>query len=319
MTDGSENVLVTGGAGVIGSNLVRELAKLDNQSTIVILDDFSSGFRNNLSGLANTILIEGDIGDSTSLEEAFSYKPRKVFHLAALFANQNSVDFPVKDLRTNGEGTIKVLEHCVKANVDRIVYTSSSCVYGNLADMTEPRTGNLDTPYAITKLLGEQYMEFFSEHYGLETVSARLFNTYGPFDFPGEYRSVVPNFFRLAMDKRPLTVHGNGKSIRSYTFVSDTVRGLIKSMYNLRLETHKSCVINIGNDTPVSSIELAQKINRITGNPAGIEHTPQRSWDKVYSRLPNLEKMSTELNWRPQVEIDEGLRIYKDWYNEHIL
>ena len=126
-----------------------------------------------------------------------AFKPNKVYHLAALFANQNSIDHPNRDLSVNGGGLINVLNGCVKNSVKRVVYTSSSCVYGNLEYMIEGKEGQLVTPYAITKLLGEQYLEYYSRQYGIEALSARLFNAYGPFDYPGLYRSVIPNFSRM--------------------------------------------------------------------------------------------------------------------------
>ena len=165
-------VLITGGAGAIGSNLIRSLMSSGSTSKIIVVDDLSSGRLSNVYGL-DIEFIELDISDAFSLEKAFSYKPNKVYHLAALFANQNSIDHPERDLSVNGGGLINVLNECVKNDIKRVVYTSSSCVYGNIKMMNEGRVGQLDTPYAITKLLGEKYLEYYSRQFGIEAISVR--------------------------------------------------------------------------------------------------------------------------------------------------
>ena len=158
-------------------------------------------------------------------------KPERVFHLAALFANQNSVEHPDRDLTVNGLGVVKVLEHAQRAGVAKVLYTSSSCVYGNKAVMRETDIDfKPDTPYAITKLLGEQYCRFWSEFHKLDTVMVRLFNTYGPGEHPGRYRNVIPNFMKLAMAGEALADHGTGEETRDFNFVADTVAGMILAM-----------------------------------------------------------------------------------------
>ena len=192
------SILVTGGAGAIGSNLVASLLKEGHK--VIVLDDLSSGHKRNISEAA--VFFQGSILNEELLEEVFqNAKIDYVLHLAALFANQNSVDHPTLDLSVNGLGTLNILEKSLKYGVQKVVYTSSSCVYGNDPIMNEdkPLNGILDTPYAITKLLGEQYCKFFSKCNGLNTVIVRLFNCYGPGEIPGKYRNAIPNFFSTAL------------------------------------------------------------------------------------------------------------------------
>ncbi len=246
------------------------------------------------------------------LSLAFSYSPSHVYHLAALFANQNSVDNPLDDLDTNGKATLMLLKYCVKHNVEKIIYTSSSCVYGNIPDrMLEDTIGNLETPYAITKLLGEQYLSFYADQYGLESVAIRVFNTFGPFDYPGVYRSVVPNFFQTALDGESLAVYGDGESLRCYMYIDDLVQGLIKSM-KVKL-SEKFAIINLGSDFPVSSFELGVMINDIANNKSEIKMVADRNWDKIKSRVPDLKKSSQLLGWNSNIKLYNGLVMYHKW------
>jgi UDP-glucose 4-epimerase len=304
-------VLVTGGAGAIGANLVRALINSGTTSKIVVVDDLSSGRLSNLESL-DIEFIKLDISDATAVEKVFSFKPNKVYHLAALFANQNSIDHPNRDLSVNGGGLINVLNGCVKNSVKRVVYTSSSCVYGNLEYMIEGKEGQLDTPYAITKLLGEQYLEYYSRQYGIEALSARLFNSYGPFDYPGLYRSVIPNFFQDALLGKPLKIYGDGGAVRTYAHVEDLIHGLIGLMNNAPYKgSHE--IVNLGSEEAVTSSSLALMINDITNNKSGVYHEPNRDWDHVHSRIPILDKARELIQYSPEIKIEEGLQNYHQW------
>jgi len=304
-------VLITGGAGAIGANLVRALIDSGSTSKLVVVDDFSSGRLSNVDSL-DIEFIKLDISDASVLEKAFSYKPNKVYHLAALFANQNSIDHPARDLSVNGGGLINVLNECVKNDIKRVVYTSSSCVYGNIALMNEGKIGQLDTPYAITKLLGEKYLEYYSRQFGIEAISARVFNTYGPYDYPGLYRSVIPNFFQDALLGKPLKVYGDGSAVRTYTYVEDLVSGLIGLMNNTQYKGSHD-IVNLGSEEAVSSVNLALMINEITNNKSEIYYEPNRDWDHVHSRVPILDKARELFQYSPRVNITEGLEKYHHW------
>jgi len=191
-------VLVTGGAGSIGTNLVKTLNSLETKK-IIVLDDLSSSYEWNVPIGPKIAFIRGSILDDERMKQAFSDKPSIVFHLAAHFANQNSVDNPEVDLMVNGIGMLKVLEHSRKVGVDRFVYASSGCgLYGSDSKIPFEEhdvSTKLCTPYQITKMLGELYTNYFHDLYGLPIVNARLFNSYGPGEAPGKYRNVIPNFF----------------------------------------------------------------------------------------------------------------------------
>ena len=225
-----KTVLVTGGAGAIGGNLVRRLNELDTKK-IVILDDLSSSYEWNIPRGPKIQFIKGDILDEEKLKWAFKGRPEIVYHLAAHFANQNSVDNPETDLMVNGMGTLKVLEHAHLVNVERFVYASSGCgIYGagcQIPFREETVSMMLYTPYQVTKMLGELYTNYFYNLYEMPIVNARFFNSYGPGEAPGKYRNVIPNFFFWAMSKKPLPITGTGEETRDFTYVGDIVNGLL--------------------------------------------------------------------------------------------
>ena len=313
----NKTILVTGGAGAIGSNLVNTI--IDNCEKLIILDDFSSGHSDNLEYLNSekVHIVDGDICVQSVIDKAFSYGINQVYHLAVNFANQNSVDNPEKDLDVNGRGIIKILDACVKNNVKKFLLTSSSCVYKPGDDkFVEDGEIELTTPYAITKLLSEHYVKFFNNFHGLPVVTVRLFNSYGPGDIPGRFRSVVPNFLHSAVNGEALNITGDGSETRPFTYVLDIVNGIILSMDNSSDDTDGNLVYNIGNDNSITILELAEKINHITGNKAGINFLPKRDWDKVPNRAVNNEKAKKEIGFDIKYDVDAGLRLNYEWFKK---
>ncbi len=300
--------LVTGGAGAIGGTLVARLVR--DGWDVLVVDDLSSGRRENLpSGIP--FFWKGSITDEALLDEIFDQKPQVIFHLAAHFANQNSVEHPLADLDTNTRGTLMLLERALKSGVQRFVYASSSCVYGSAAEMTEDVIGmELDTPYAISKMAGERYVRFFGHHYGLGTVSLRYFNSYGPGDLPGPYRNVIPNFFARALRGQALVITGTGEETRDFTYVSDTVEATIRAGVQ---PLDPGEVLNIGGGRPTEILTLAQKINALTKNSAGIEYKPRRGWDGIPHRRANVKKMASLLGYTPSTTLDDGLNQTYRW------
>jgi nucleoside-diphosphate-sugar epimerase len=302
-----ERVLVTGGAGFIGSHLVAAL--LEHDTEVVILDDLSSGRRDLVP--EGVEFIEGSVADEGALAQAFAVAPDRVAHLAALFANQNSVDHPVLDIRTNAEGTVRVLEASVKAGVRKVLNVSSSCVYGNKEVMREDdRDLLLDTPYAISKLAGEHYAQYWATHWDLDVVSVRPFNAYGPHEWPGRYRNVVPNFFALALAGEPLTITGTGEETRDFTYVADTAAGMLAALMG---DSTPGDVFNLGSGRETRIIEIAARINELAGNDAGMTFVPRRSWDHVTRRVSDIDKARAVLGWEPVVDLDEGLALTHAW------
>lgn len=310
---GRASAIVTGGAGAIGNNLVRELIRIGVD--VVVIDDFSSGRLENLSDLEGVIhIIEGDIADPSILKRAFDRPVDYVFHLAALFANQNSVEHPVKDLHTNGLGTLRLLEKAVEFNVRRFIFASSSCVYGRCNEViSEKMEMAPDTPYAITKVLGEQYTHFFGINKGLSTVVIRYFNSYGPGELSGPFRNVIPNFFALAAEGKALPITGTGLETRDFTFVGDIVRGTMLAAVCPEVDGE---VFNLGTGKETRINTLAEKINQITGNESGTVQVNKRTWDQVNRRKACIKKARTLLDYEPIISIDEGLQCYWSWYRK---
>jgi len=313
-----KRILVTGGAGFIGSNLVKKLLQY-NIEKIIIIDNLSSGSAWLLPESEKIKLYTGSILNDEVLRRAFSEKPDIVYHLAAHFANQNSIDHPETDLLVNGLGTLKVFEYSHIAGVERVVFAGSGCsVYGHDAPLPYredmPPTLHYDTPYQIHKLLGELYAYWMYDYYGLSITVVRYFNVYGPGEVPGKYRNVIPNFIYWAMKRKPLPITGTGEETRDFTYVEDAVDA------TLRATVVKEAIgeaFNIASGKEVKIIELAKMINELTGNPAGVVFKPRRDWDRSIRRRASIEKARKILGYEPKVEFKEGLRRTVQWFKEN--
>jgi len=310
-------ILVTGGAGAIGSNLTRVLAK-GGARLVIVLDDFSSSRAWNVPSLPNVLLVEGSVLDEIALKRVFNEGIDYVFHLAAFFANQNSVDYPERDLAVNGLGILKVLEYARLCGVERFVYSSSGCaIYPPDAPLPlteETITLKLGSPYQITKMLGELYCNYFHAQYGLKVVKARFFNSFGPGEVPGRYRNVIPNFIYWALKGEPLPITGSGKETRDFTYVGDIVRGLLAAAGT---ESAVGESFNLGSGEETRVIDLAEMINRKTGNPAGIRHLPRRRWDHKERLLASIEKAGSLIGYRPATSFEDGIDATIAWFREH--
>jgi len=306
-----DHVLVTGGAGAIGSNLVNRLAS-DPARRITVLDNLSSGRVENILPADNVRFIKGGVESDEDLDLAFESPPETVFHLAANFANQNSVDFPQRDLIANGVGTLKLLVRASRHGVRRFVYTSSSCVYGNRPEplSEQCREFSLDTPYAITKLLGEDYCRFFHEQRGLPTVILRYFNVYGPNEYPGKYRNVVANFMYRAMRNEDLVITGTGEETRDFNYVDDTVRATLLAGES---EAAVGRILNVASGREHRVGDVAELIRRLTGSASRIVHRERRSWDSVVRRVADVRMAKAVLGYEAQTDLKAGLAKYRDW------
>jgi UDP-glucose 4-epimerase len=306
-------VLITGGAGCVGSNLTKGLIKV-GAARIIILDDLSAAARWNIPADPAVFFIQGSILDEEALKRAFAPGIDYVFHLAAHFANQNSVDNPETDLSVNGQGTIKVLQYSHLTKVKRVVFASSGCsVYGSKAPLPLKEdfvSLHLDTPYQITKLLGELYCNFFHNFYGLPVAIARYFNVFGPGEIPGAYRNVIPNFIWWALQKKPLPITGTGEETRDFTFVDDIVDG------TLRLGVVPEAVgdaFNLASETETRVIDIANIVNKLTGNTGGVKMVPRRDWDQITRRRASIEKAGRILGYKPSMDMEGGIRQVYDW------
>ena len=311
-----QTVLVTGGAGAIGSNLTRFLAQLG--ANVIVLDDLSASETWNVPSLPGVLFVKGDILDEVELKRVFFERPRVVFHLAAFFANQNSVDYPERDLMVNGLGTLRLLQYSALAGVERFVYASSGCsIYGSAAPLPlkeEFMSMNLSTPYQVTKMLGELYCNFFRHQYGLPVTKPRLFNSYGPGEVPGQHRNVIPNFIYWALRGLSLPITGTGEETRDFTYVGDIVDGLLRAG---ALPAAIGQEFNLASGKETRIIDLAEMINEVTGNSAGVRLSQRRQWDAKDRLLASVDKAGELIGYRPQTCLREGLAHTVEWFREH--
>lgn len=311
-----KRVLVTGGAGAIGANLVATLSEAGAKE-VVVLDDLSSAERWNLPEATNVVFVQGDVRDDEDLKHVFHKEPEIIYHLAALFANQNSIDNPKQDLLVNGLGTLKVLQYAQLTGVDRVVYASSGCsVYGKspMPLKEDYLSLDLDTPYQITKLLGELYCIFYGNYYDLRTVRTRFFNSYGPGEIPGRYRNVIPNFIYWAMLGRPLPVMGDGKQTRDWTYVGDIVDGLLRAG---ALPEAVGQAMNLASGRETHIIDMANMVNELTANQGGIKYIERLRWDTKDRLLASIDLARSLLGYEPKMPFREGLERNVKWFRDN--
>ncbi|MDA9981419.1 NAD-dependent epimerase/dehydratase family protein [Gammaproteobacteria bacterium] len=312
----NKTVLVTGGAGAVGSNLVRALARLDAKA-VIVLDDLSSGYDWNVPDLPNVLFVKGSVVDEIALKRVYGLHPEIVFHLAAFFANQNSVDYPERDLKVNGLGTLRVFEYAQLAGVQRVIYASSGCaIYGDapLPLAEHMQSMYLSSPYQITKMLGELYANFFRQHHGLSLVKARLFNSYGPGEVPGQYRNVIPNFIYWALMGQALSITGNHLATRDFTYVDDVVDAMLRSGY---FDAADGLEINIGSGLETPIRQLAEQVNTLTGNQSGVSVIHRRKWDTKDRLRADISRARQVLGYEPGMEFSSGLARTVDWFRDN--
>ncbi|EOC99969.1 UDP-glucose 4-epimerase [Caldisalinibacter kiritimatiensis] len=312
-----KRVLITGGAGTIGNVLVKKLLQL--KAYVIVIDNLSSGFLWNLpTENKNLLFIEGDITNDIDLKRIFYEKPDIIFHLAAFFANPNSINYPEKDLDTNGLGTLKLLEYSsVYNNLERFVYSSSSSIYpsnGKMPYNEGQKNYHFRTPYQITKLLGELYCNFYYHHNELPITIARFFNSYGPGEIPGRNRNVIANFFYWALQGKSLPITGTGEETRDFTYVEDIVDGLLRMAYYKQAIGE---VFNLGTGREVKIMHLAETINKITGNNSGVKILPRRPWDNKLRVLSSSTKAKELLYFNPTTTLEQGLNKTVIWFKQN--
>ena len=202
--------------------------------------------------------------------------------------------------------------------VKRIVYASSGCsIYGSAAPMPlkeEFMSMHLTSPYQITKMLGELYANFYNHHYGLPVVKTRFFNSYGPGEVPGQYRNVIPNFIFWALSGRPLPFTGTGEETRDFTYVMDIVDALLRAGF---FENAIGQEMNIASGTETNILKMAERINLLTGNTAGISRAPARIWDTKKRLLASIDRAKELLGYEPKMEFEEGLHNTIQWFKDH--
>lgn len=297
--------LVTGGAGFIGSNLVRAL--LDRGDDVRVLDNFSSGGRTNLAGLEHDVdLVEGDLRSYERVHAAVR-GVEVVFHQGALPSVPRSVQDPLTTTAVNVEGTLNVLLAARDEAVRRVVNASSSSVYGDGGELPRAETQLPDpiSPYAVAKLAAERFCTSFSRVYDMEVVSLRYFNVFGPRQDPlSQYAAVVPRFIRAVAAGERVTVYGDGEQSRDFTYVDNIVAA---NLLASDTPTVKGEIVNVATGASVTVNELAETIGRLLSRPVETSFEPEREGD-VRASWADLDEARRLLGYEPQVGLEEGLR-----------
>ena len=305
--------LVTGGAGFIGSHIVEELVRRGEQ--VRVLDNFSTGKRENLIPFLGEIeLIEGDMRSYHIVREAVQGTDY-VLHQGALPSVPRSINDPITTNEVNVGGTLNILDAARDAGVKRVVYASSSSVYG--ANKALPKQEEMMpqpiSPYAVAKLTGEKYCHVFSRTYGLETVALRYFNVFGPRQDPqSAYAAFIPKFIVGMMEGHQLTIDGDGSQSRDFTYVSNVVQANLRA---LEAEGVGGEVFNAACGSSMSLNEIVEHLRRLLGYEGEISYGPPRAGDVPMS-LADISQARERLGYEPLVPVQEGLEKVVAWYKE---
>jgi nucleoside-diphosphate-sugar epimerase len=308
-----DRVLVTGGAGFIGSNLVRGL--LREGSAVVVLDDLSTGSRDNLEEVAGEIeFLEGSILDAQALGPAMAGVER-VFHLAAQVSVPASMDDPEYNDAVNCRGTQMVLSEARSAGASRVVYSASCAVYGNAPGLPKDEHATLspESPYAASKYYGEVLGGVWSRSMGLEVASLRYFNVFGPRQNPlGGYAAAIPIFIRRVLDGAPIVIHGDGEQTRDFVHVDNVVEA---NLLASRAAGAAGGVFNIGSGVQISINEVVSTIAEVVGVAAKTSYGDPRAGDVRHS-VADISHAVDILGYRPSVGLADGLASTIAWYGE---
>jgi UDP-glucose 4-epimerase len=313
MVDNSR-VLVTGGAGFIGSHLVDAL--IGNGCDVVVLDDLETGFRENVP--AGAQLLIGSVADADAVHEAMTGCDL-VFHQAAHKAVLRSVEHPIPTDTVNTHGTLTVLQAARDLGVRRFVHASSSSVYGGAAPLPTPEDAPLRprSPYAVSKLAAEEYCRVFAELYGLETVALRYFNVYGPRQRPdGIYAAVIPLFADALLNDRAPVVHGDGRQSRDFTYVSDVVDANLAAS-RAPAAACSGHVYNVAAGNETSLLDILRALGELLGTEPRPEFTDPRPGDVRHS-CADAGAAARDLGFRATVALDDGLRRTVDWLRSSV-
>jgi nucleoside-diphosphate-sugar epimerase len=309
-------VLVTGGGGFIGSNLARAL--LERGDDVRVLDNFSTGNRANLADIVGDVeMVEGELRSYERVHAA-TRGVEVVFHQGALPSVPRSVQDPLTTAAVNTEGTLNVLLAARDESVRRVVFASSSSVYGNSDELPRVETQNPDpiSPYGVSKLAAERYCVSFSRVYPLETVALRYFNVFGPNQDPSsQYAAVVPRFITTVADGRPVPIYGDGEQQRDFTYVANVVEA---NLLAADAERVSGTIVNVATGRATSVHELADTIGTILGTSVDRELHPARTGD-IRDSYADVTRARELLGWEARIGLEDGLRIAAEAFLERTL
>jgi len=297
-----KNILITGGAGFIGSHIVDRLSP---ENKVTVLDNLSSGSLSNLEGSKDRItFVKGDILDKALLMDIVA-EVEFIFHLAANVGNIKSIEDPYFDMDVNIKGTINLLEACRNSNIKRLIYSSSGAIFGEARylPIDEEHPLNPESPYAVSKLAAEKYCFAFHKVHGVPTTVLRYFNAYGPRQDTSEYANAISIFLSRTKDGKPLTIFGDGKQTRDFVFVEDIVTA------NILAATQPAAVgeiFNIATGQENSIEQLIAIIKQVSARESPVIYADPRAGEVRYSRA-NIEKALRMLGYNPKTNLKEGL------------
>lgn len=307
----NKKVLVTGGAGFIGSNLVRHLIEKGN--LVTVLDNFFSGYRSNLDPFPTVRIIDGDVREKAVVESAMQ-GVEVVFHLAASVGNKRSIDNPIMDAEINVLGTLNVLEAARKQGVRKVVASSSAGIFGELKTIPikEDHPIEPDSPYGCTKLCEEKLCLSYAKLYNIEVVCLRYFNVYGPNQRFDAYGNVIPIFVFRILQNESLLIFGDGDQTRDFVHVDDVVQANIRAVEALGV----SGAFNIGSGSRVTINRLVEMICKQNNHSVKIEHDVERPGDVRHS-LADISLAHQRINYSPLVDLETGIKEYVQWARKY--
>ena len=307
--------LITGGAGFIGSNIAEHLVR--QGKGVRIFDNFSSGKRENLAAFEDKIeIIESDLRVFDAVKHAMD-GVRHVLHMGAIPSVQRSVEDPHMTNQANITGTLNVLLAARDAGVKRVVFSSSSSVYGDTPTLPkrEDMMPSPLSPYAAQKLAGEHYCSIFQRLYGLETISLRYFNVFGPRQDPqSQYAAVIPRFITAILNNEPPTIYGDGKQTRDFSHVENVIEANLAAC--VASDEALGEAFNIACGSRISLLELVDTINSITGKKIQPRFEPPRPGD-IRDSQADISKAKKQLRWTPSIDFRKGIEKVVPWYQQH--
>lgn len=311
----SRTYLITGGAGFIGSSIARTLVSRGDQ--VRIIDNLSSGKRDNLADLQDKVeFIEASILDGAALKAAMA-GVEVVYHEAAMPSVPRSVAEPVPSHEANATGTLRVLEAAREAKVRRVVYAGSSSAYGETPTLPKIETmpASVLSPYAASKLAGEQYCQVWHHVYGLETVVLRYFNVFGPRQDPNsQYAAVVPKFVTAALKGEAPVIYGDGQQSRDFCFIDNVIEA---NLLAAEVPGVAGQVFNVACGEATTLLEVVAAVGKLLGKPLVAQHQPPRTGDIKHS-LADISKAKSMLGYTASISFEEGLKRTVQWYRAQV-
>lgn len=316
-----KNILITGGAGFIGSNLVEALLQDERVGLVRVLDNLATGFEHNIAEFFHHERFEFIRGDIRNIDTCLKATEgiHLITHQAALGSVPRSINDPLTSNEVNITGTLNIFQAAVKNGIKRVIFAASSSTYGDSEALpkVEPNIGKPLSPYAVTKYVNELYADVFSKTYDFEFIGLRYFNVFGPKQDPGgAYAAVIPLFMKAAIENKPPFINGDGSYSRDFTYVANAVQANIRALFTDKPEAVNQ-IYNVALGERTTLLELWQAIKDITGTSTEAEHRDNRVGDIPHS-LADISKARQLLGYDPKVKVKQGLALAFDWYTEKV-